>query len=61
MVEVDDFYNPVAFATAAVGLLIGALMLKFGGLSGLGLLGKLGLIVGSTVGGFIAGLVFFRN
>ena len=53
--------NPLAFLGAALGFLIGALMLKFGGLDGLGLLGKLGMIVGSTVGGFVAAAFVFRD
>ena len=53
--------NPMAFLGGAIGFLIGALMLKYGGLEGLGLLGKLGMIVGSTIGGFAAAAFVFRD
>lgn len=59
--EVDDLYNPMAFASAAFGFFIGVLMLKFGGLTGMGILGQLGMIGGATIGGFIAGIVFFKD
>lgn len=58
----DDFeFNPYAFIAAGLGFLLGVVMLKFGGLQGMGILGKLGMIVGSTIGGFIAGLIFLRD
>ena len=53
--------NPLAFAGGALGFLIGALMLKYGGLEGLGLLGKLGMLVGSTIGGFAAAAFILRD
>ena len=53
--------NPMSFLTAAAGLLMGIVMMKFGGLQGLGVLGKLGMIVGSTLGGFIAGAWIFKE
>ena len=58
----DDFeFNPMVLVTGAVGFLLGVIMLKFGGLQGMGLLGTLGLIVGSTIGGIVAGLIWFRD
>lgn len=58
--ELDDI-NPLWFVTAGVGFLIGVIMLKFGGLQGMTLIGKAGYLVGGTIGGFIAGMIFFRD
>ena len=60
----DDFdfeFSPYSFITAGVGLIMGVIMLKYGGLHGMGLLGKLGMILGSTIGGFLIGLIMFRD
>ena len=59
--DMDFEINPYSFLSAGVGLLIGVLMLKFGGLHGMGMIGKLGMIIGSTVGGFVIGLIMFRD
>lgn len=59
--DLDFELNPIALVTGGIGLLIGIVLMKYGGLEGLGLLGKLGMIIGSTAGGVIIGLIMFRD
>ena len=56
--------NPLAFLGGAIGFLIGALMLKYGsalGFDSLGLIGKIGMMIGLTVGGFIGAAFVLRD
>lgn len=57
----DISISPFALLGAALGFIIGVVMLKYGGLQGLGILGTAGMVVGSTIGGFIAGAWMFRD
>ena len=59
--DLEFDFNPMSILTAGVGLVLGLIMLKFGGLTGMGIIGKIGMILGSTIGGFIAGVIFFRD
>ena len=57
----DITLDPRVLLTAVVGLILGVIMLKMNGLTGMGLLGQLGMIVGSTIGGILVGFWIFRE